>query len=237
MSHRSIAAGLALCLSLNLIAEAQPVPPAPAPPESDLVEDARRLFSDLNAHRGKIERAEIDDETERLQENILNTWDRLLESAGQPPSSGRQSSDQNQSPPQNQNSQSAPQTQPGDPSSQQPMDGQQADDRSGEQARAQEGEQEPEGGTGQPGQSAGKTTDQPADQADAEARLRQQSRLFQLRQEERERLMKEVWGKLPPRIRQKLLNASDEKYLPEYEDRIQEYFRKLSEPHSRTRTD
>jgi hypothetical protein len=230
MNRVSIAAGLALCMSLNSLAQAQRVPPPPpAPAESDLVKDAQQLFSDLNAHQEKIERAEVDDEAKRLQEDILKTWDRLLDSAQQPPSD-QQPSDQNQSGQPDQNSQSKPDSQQQDSASQ-PMDGQQQNGRSGEQ------EGEPETGTGEPGQSTGQPTNEPADQADAEARLRQQSRLARLRQEERERLMKEVWGKLPQRIRQKLLNASDEKYLPEYEDRIQEYFRKLSEPEHRSRTD
>jgi hypothetical protein len=236
MNRVFIATGLALSLCFHSVTEAQQVPPPPAPADPDPVEDVKQLFSDLQAHQKKIEKAEVDDETKRLQDDILKIWDRLLDSAKQPPSSNQQSSDQNQSGDQNRDSQSNPDQQQGTSSSQ-PMGDQQPGEQAGKKPGEQEGDQDPDAGTGDPGQSTGRPNDKNADQADAEARLRQQSRLAQMRQEERERLMKEVWGKLPQRIRQKLLNASDEKYLPEYEDRIQEYFRKLSEPGNRTRTD
>lgn len=233
MKSRFILPVTALSLLLGSVAAAQ-VPPEPAPPETDLQKDARQLFSDLTAHHSKIERAEVDDETIRLQDDILATWDRMLDQAKEPPPPKPSPQNQNQSPQQNQEPTPNSQQQPGDSSSQ-PEEGQENKGQAGQQPGEQEGQQDPEGTAEGPGQSTGQSTDQPADQADAEARMREQSRFAQLRQEERERLMKEVWGKLPLRIRQKLLNASDEKYLPEYEDRIEEYFRKLSTPEGQPR--
>lgn len=232
MKLRFIPPVVTLCILLGSMAAAQ-VPPPPAAPESNLEKDARQLFSDLTAHRAKIERAEVDDETIRLQDDILATWDRLLEQAKAPKPEPQPN--QNQSSQPNPNAEQNPQQQPGESPSQ-PMGGDpQQNNPPGQEPGEQDGQQDPEGTSDGPGQTTGQSTNQPADQADAEARLREQSRFAQLKQEERERLMKEVWGKLPLRIRQKLLNASDEKYLPEYEERIQEYFRKLSAPESRSR--
>jgi hypothetical protein len=215
------------------MADAQ-VPPAPEPPESLLQKDALQLFSDLTAHRAKIEQAEVDDETIRLQDDILATWDRLLDQAKAP--KPKPQPNQNQSSQSEPNAEPNPQQQPGESPSQPKGGDPQQNNQPGQEPGDPDGQQDPTGTGDSPGQSTGESTNQPADQADAEARLREeQNRFAQLKQDERERLMKEVWGKLPLRIRQKLLNASDEKYLPEYEDRIQEYFRKLSTPESRTR--
>lgn len=42
-------------------------------------------------------------------------------------------------------------------------------------------------------------------------------------------LTKEVWGELPPQVREQLLNALPEKFLPAYETLIEEYYRRLAE--------
>jgi len=45
----------------------------------------------------------------------------------------------------------------------------------------------------------------------------------------RERLVKDVWGHLPPALREKLLNIYSEKYLPKYDSLIRRYFEALAE--------
>lgn len=45
----------------------------------------------------------------------------------------------------------------------------------------------------------------------------------------REAMIKDVWGHLPPAVRQKLLNVSGDKYLPKYEDLARRYFEALAE--------
>lgn len=44
-----------------------------------------------------------------------------------------------------------------------------------------------------------------------------------------EALVKRVWGHLPDRARQELQNASNEEFLPKYQQVIEEYFRRLAE--------
>lgn len=42
-------------------------------------------------------------------------------------------------------------------------------------------------------------------------------------------LVKDVWGHLPPNVRDQLLNAFSEKYLPKYEDLVRRYYEALAE--------
>ncbi len=43
-------------------------------------------------------------------------------------------------------------------------------------------------------------------------------------------MLNEVWGHLPPSVRDKLLNLGSDKYLPKYEDLARRYFEALAEP-------
>jgi hypothetical protein len=45
----------------------------------------------------------------------------------------------------------------------------------------------------------------------------------------KERLAKDVWGHLPPQLREQLLNVYTEKYLPKYEDLVRAYYEALAE--------
>jgi hypothetical protein len=42
-------------------------------------------------------------------------------------------------------------------------------------------------------------------------------------------LLKDVWGQLPERVRQQLLQSSTDEFLPQYRDEIERYFRRLAE--------
>ena len=46
---------------------------------------------------------------------------------------------------------------------------------------------------------------------------------------EMEALIKEIWGRLPPRSREQLLNSHVERFLPLYDQIISEYFKRLAE--------
>lgn len=43
-------------------------------------------------------------------------------------------------------------------------------------------------------------------------------------------MLKDVWGELPERMRQQMLQSSFDDFLPEYRDDIEAYFRQLAEP-------
>lgn len=42
-------------------------------------------------------------------------------------------------------------------------------------------------------------------------------------------LMKEVWGRLPQRLREQMLESSSDEFLPQYREEIEQYFRRLAE--------
>jgi hypothetical protein len=42
-------------------------------------------------------------------------------------------------------------------------------------------------------------------------------------------LLKDVWGQLPERVRQQLLQSSTDEFLPQYRDEIERYFKRLAE--------
>jgi hypothetical protein len=50
-----------------------------------------------------------------------------------------------------------------------------------------------------------------------------------------DRFEKELWGDLPDRARQQMLNTSVDQFLPEYRDAIEKYFRRLVEEDSQQR--
>lgn len=45
----------------------------------------------------------------------------------------------------------------------------------------------------------------------------------------RQQLLKDVWGHLPPKLREAMLNSYNEKYLPKYEDLVKRYYEALAE--------
>jgi len=49
----------------------------------------------------------------------------------------------------------------------------------------------------------------------------------------REQLEKDVWGHLPPAVRQQLLNVYSEKFLPRYEELVRRYYEALAEQNQR----
>ena len=51
--------------------------------------------------------------------------------------------------------------------------------------------------------------------------------------EQMRELLKQLWGELPPRERERMLQAPPEEFLPKYELLIEEYFRRLSEEKKR----
>lgn len=51
---------------------------------------------------------------------------------------------------------------------------------------------------------------------------------------EQQELMKAAWGHLPERMRERMLQGSDNEFLPEYRDELQEYYRRLAERSTRT---
>jgi hypothetical protein len=184
-----------------------------------LAKTSRELLDRIETHLTDIEQQSLTDSTRTRQAEILDLWDSLLDEAGQQPPPAQA---QSQPKPQDQNSSSDQKTQ-----NEQPSD--QPDPNS--PSKDPNAKQPQETTTQTEGERQENDPDSPADQSTEQTENREEAirSANLLRQEERRRLMRDVWGQLPPRLRQKLLNAADEEYLPEYQDNIRKYFRNLSE--------
>jgi hypothetical protein len=170
-------------------------------PLPDELDRAVRNMRDISS---RLDQRDVSEETTKLQTSVLSDIDALIERLkNQPPP--QQSPNQN---PSNDNSNQQPQDRQGQP---RPQNGQQ--DQTGTQ---QQGTQP------QAGQSSGKSaeseTEQQREKRDAESALNI-----------RRALINEVWGHLPPSVREKLLNVPSEKLLPQYDTLIRRYYESLAE--------
>lgn len=59
--------------------------------------------------------------------------------------------------------------------------------------------------------------------------LRQQAKLPSAEESRRQQIAKDVWGHLPPQIRDALQNSFSEKYLPKYDELVKRYYEALAE--------
>jgi len=156
----------------------------------------------------RLDKLNLSDDTEQLQTGIVSNIDALIEKLRKlppPSSSSSDSSDKDQS-----DSESTSQGQKKEPkqSPQQSPQNQQGSDSSSGSA--------PQPKTGKAGESTEQNLRQARERAAALARRRA--------------LIDEVWGHLPPAMRERLLNVGSEKLLPKYEGLIRRYYEALAEP-------
>jgi hypothetical protein len=157
----------------------------------------------------RLDKLNLSDDTEQLQTGIVTNIDALIEKLRKLPppssSSSSQNSDEDQS-----DSESTSQGQKKEPKQspqQSPQNQQGADSSSGSA---------PQPKTGKAGESTEQNLRQARERAAALARRRA--------------LIDEVWGHLPPAMRERLLNVGSEKLLPKYEGLIRRYYEALAEP-------
>jgi len=156
----------------------------------------------------RLDKLNLSDETEQLQTGIVSNIDALIEKLRKmPPPPASNTPDQpdqdqsNQNPSQDKQSSSKQQAQ------QKPKEQQGADSTSGTAPQPQ---------SGKSGESTEQNLRQARERATAMARRRA--------------LVDEVWGHLPPAMRERLLNVGSEKLLPKYEELIRRYYEALAEP-------
>ncbi|MBT4865806.1 MAG: hypothetical protein HON53_11925 [Planctomycetaceae bacterium] len=89
----------------------------------------------------------------------------------------------------------------------------------------QKGSKPPEPAETQPGDN-GKTRKDKSPESTDKARDAENRQLAPLSSG---RMVRDVWGHLPPTLRQKLLNVYEDKYLPKYDDLVRRYFESLAE--------
>lgn len=185
---------------------ATPVGPQSRLPFADDLDEAVTSMREVSQ---RLDRLNLSDDTEQLQAGIVSNIDALIEKLKNlpPPSSSNSSEDSDQdqsdSDATSQGQKKGPQSKP----QQAPQQTAGADSTTGSAQKPQ---------TGKAGESTEQNLRQARERAAALARRRA--------------LIDEVWGHLPPAMRERLLNVGSEKLLPKYEDQIRRYYEALAEP-------
>ena len=144
-------------------------------------------------------------ETQDLQRRVLKDLDAMIDMARQQAEQQQQQQQQNQQRQQNQQQQRG-----------------QQNSQDGQQPQQQPGGQRQGSGADQAGQRSS------SNQLDSTAAI-EQGTAAAAELAQRRVVIRQIWGHLPARLREQVLNQSDEKFLPQYEDLIREYFRALAE--------
>ena len=172
---------------------------------------ARQILERSQAARNSLEEKRFDRETQVLQRQVADDLQKLIDllKQGTPPSNSPDQSPNSRS---NSNSNSNSQSD-SSPSSRSPQN-------PGDQSSA------PEPSESQGGSGAEQDREQPQDSEERHG----PSRESQARAQRKLRLESDVWGHLPPALREKLLNSYGERMLPQYEELVRKFYDALSEP-------
>ncbi len=200
-------------LDRELLRELVPELPLDAPEDSteskaSLPDELDRAVTSMRDVTERLDRKDVSEETSQLQASILDNIDTLIERLKNqpPPQSSPSPSDQSNPDQQNQNRNQ----QSGSPQNQEQI----ADSAS-----------KPKAGNGSKTQSQAEKSEESSKTNPREA----QERAAALAR--RRALVNEVWGHLPPAIRERLLNVQSEKLLPGYEAMIRRYYESLANSH------
>jgi len=161
-----------------------------------------RVIAKMRDVQSRMTRTDTGRETQQVQKQILADLDSLIQAAR------RQQQRQRQ---QQQNSQQQPQPNPQQSPQQQPSDQQKPSDQQ------------------QPSESTQPSPDGKRTDGQEQATQTSQAKAVASQAAQRKVILQQVWGHLPERLRERVLNMKDDKYLPKYEDLIRKYFEALAE--------
>ncbi len=174
-----------------------------AAPKDPLKNPLEEAINGMRSAQTLIQEKHTDEKTRKVQEEVVANLQRLIDMAKNQKSKPPSKSS---SPPPPQNQQPKPQdgnpeTQPDTP-------------------------EQPKPQSEKPKSNDPQNRDNAEDSSEEKRNAKNSNANLQPRQE----LFNEVWGHLPPSIRQKLLNQGSGKYLPKYEDLARQYFEAIAEP-------
>lgn len=167
------------------------------------VDRLQRAIEGMRSAQQRITGNDTSSKTQALQEGVIKDLEQLLARLQQ----------------QQRNSQSR-QRKPSD------------SDPSGGKQKPPPGQDDPQGGGGKPdrqkkdGSSGSQRND--GKSPDSEERT-DQARKVAAEQARRQELVKDVWGHLPPHLREAMQNSFSEKYLPKYDELVKKYYESLAE--------
>lgn len=190
------------------------VPDLPLPDDSsrepagdeNAPDELDRAVKAMRDAAGRLRSRDASDETRGLQTAAKEDIQKLIEKLRQPP------------PPSSSSSQSSQDQQSQDRS----QSRQQQRSSSSQQKQEQQASSQGQSGTPMP-----QRTDSKA--AESEEQNDRQAREHATALARRRALINEIWGHLPPSMREKLMNVRGEKTLPQYEDLIRKYYEALAE--------
>jgi hypothetical protein len=196
---------LAIMLSGSKISFAESEPVLPPGSEAKSAEAERRELSESILQKTKEARDKLAEKltsqaTQELQQGVVSDLEKLIELLRTSPPPSGGSG----SPPPNSDDSSSDQNQ---------------DDSSSEKPKSSR--RPPSKGTG-----AGEDRNQPQDSEERHG----ESKAAKIRADRKRRLENDIWGHLPPALREQLLNTYGERMLPQYEDYVKKFYEALSEP-------
>jgi len=182
----------------------------------------------MRSVQGRLARRDLAVETRNVQNEIVSSFDELIErlrqqKQQQDASARRQS--QSKSPQRNQSQQNQPQDQ-----SQDQSQDQQQDQSQQSQSRPSSAQQQEQAGKNN---SGGKPTDDATSSSLPNDKSRLDTVAGATGTEARNQLMQQAWGNLPAGVRQEMQSSRPEKFLPAYSGLIEAYFKRLSEQESK----
>ncbi|WP_166824261.1 hypothetical protein [Thalassoroseus pseudoceratinae] len=176
----------------------------PAPTLENPIETA---VAGMRSASKRLQESQTDEETRQIQEKVISDLQKLIDLAEQS---------------QNQKPKSPPPSQPP------PQDQDQSNDKKSDQSPQQnEANQQPQPQSGESETSQRPQANDRSKESSEDAN--QTAAGGGASPPDRQHLMRDVWGHLPPAVRKKLLNMTGDKYLPKYEDLRKSYFESLAE--------
>lgn len=172
------------------------------PAGNEEIERIEQAIEGMRAASRRIEERDVGQATLGVQRQVIEDLNRLLELLKQ--RQNQQSQPQNQKQNQKQNQDENQQNQSSDPRS-----GPQSANVLAPKPNPQRQQSEAE--------------------KSREARERSEAARRGAAEDERQKMVKDVWGHLPPHLREAMLNSFSEKYLPKYEDLVKRYYEALAE--------
>ena len=198
----------------DLAPEKKPDPAAQTPAEKTQ-DELDRTIQSMRSVSKKLSQKDVSEETRRQQKSIIDDINALIEKLKQPPQDSSQSQSSN-----NQDQQSNQSKSQDRQSAQQRKEQQQREQQEAQQKQKQQA------GTGEG--SSQQSPNKSAEATDKEQQRKAAARAAELAK--RRALIDEVWGHLPPALREKMLNVGSENLLPQYEDVIRRYYEAIALP-------
>lgn len=186
----------------TIVAAQEPADQSSTEADAKKRELSERILQKTADARDKLIGKQLGKETQQLQQDVVQDLETLLELLKQspPPPPSQGNPPPNSEPPSN-------------PQNQNPKPQNDSESKSPRKPKS-------------PGTGSGQNREQPQDSEERHG----ESRESKQKADRKLRLENDIWGHLPPALREELLNTYGERMLPQYEDFVRKFYEALSEP-------